>query len=89
MQGSLPGGVGQRFVEADRTFNAGLFDVLAQVRVGPNLLGDMVRELYHPRSIYSFAVVQPDILASIYEQYLGESESSWTAPACGCEASRK
>jgi methylase of polypeptide subunit release factors len=72
LQGSLPGGVGHRFVEADRRFNAGLFDVLANVSVGPSLLGEIVGELYHPRSIYSFAVVQPDILASIYEQYLGE-----------------
>lgn len=57
---------------ADRRYNAGLFDELAQLNLDPAALRVVVRELYHPASPYSFAVVDTDVLAAIYEQFLSE-----------------
>lgn len=60
------------FREADRTFNAGLFTVLADTSVGDEVLLDVIREMYWPRTQYAFGVLRPDILAAIYEQYLAK-----------------
>jgi len=60
------------FRSADRTFNAGLFDVLRSTHYTPETLAGVVREMYWPRSKFAFGVLRPDILAAVYEQYLAE-----------------
>lgn len=60
------------FRAADRTFNAGLFDVLETTACSQNALTSVIREMYWPRSQFAFGVLQPEILAAVYEQYLAE-----------------
>ena len=60
------------FRAADRTFNAGLFDVLTTTAYTASVLTRVVREMYWPRSHFAFGVLRPDILAAVYEQYLTE-----------------
>lgn len=60
------------FRSADRTFNAGLFDVLTSTVCSASVLTGVVREMYWPRSQFAFGVLRPDILAEVYEQYLAE-----------------
>lgn len=60
------------FRSADRTFNAGLFDVLNTTSCSSSTLTDVVREMYWPRSRFAFGVLRPDILAAVYEQYLAD-----------------
>lgn len=62
----------ETFRSADRAFNAGLFDVLASTSHRASVLTSVVREMYWPRSKFAFGVLRPDILAEVYEQYLGE-----------------
>jgi Eco57I restriction-modification methylase len=38
----------------------------------PRVLANVVREMYWPKSQFAFGVLRPDILASVYEQYLAE-----------------
>jgi len=71
-------GIGDRealdahFREADRTYNAGLFDAIDEVDVDDELLHRIIEELYYPQSPYAFSVVDAPILAAIYEQFLAE-----------------
>jgi hypothetical protein len=60
------------FRSADRTFNAGLFDVLTTTKYTSGALTSVIREMYWPRSKFAFGVLRPDILAAVYEQYLAE-----------------
>jgi hypothetical protein len=60
------------FREADRAFNAGLFTVLRETSVDDVALADVVREMYWPRTQFAFGVLDPAILAGVYEQYLAE-----------------
>ncbi|MFT4289496.1 Eco57I restriction-modification methylase domain-containing protein [Nocardioides sp.] len=60
------------FRDADRAFNAGLFDVLTTTTLSSTVLRSVVREMYWPRSQFAFGVLRPDILAEVYEQYLAE-----------------
>jgi methylase of polypeptide subunit release factors len=62
----------ERFRSADSVYNAGLFSVLDETTVDPETLRTIVGSLYWPYSKYAFGLIQPDILASIYEQFLGE-----------------
>ncbi|OBK89027.1 hypothetical protein A5649_01245 [Mycolicibacter heraklionensis] len=62
----------ETFKSADRTFNAGLFDVLTSTTCSAEVLTGVVREMYWPRSRFAFGVLRPDILAAVYEQYLAE-----------------
>ena len=62
----------EAFREADGVFNAGLFTVLDQTVVGHDPLNRVIRELYWPRTKFAFGVLNPDILAAVYEQYLAE-----------------
>lgn len=62
----------EMFKSADRTFNAGLFDVLTSTTCSADTLTGVVREMYWPRSKFAFGVLRPDILAAVYEQYLAE-----------------
>lgn len=60
------------FADSDRRFNAGLFRALVGLPLPEGLLEEIVDELYYPNSPYAFSVVEPAMLASIYEQFLGE-----------------
>ena len=62
----------QRFRIADSVYNAGLFSVLDDTAVAPETLRSIVSSLYWPNSKYAFGLIQPEILASVYEQFLGE-----------------
>lgn len=65
-------GLNARFREADRTYNAGLFDAIDEVEIDDELLHRIIGELYYPQSPYAFSVVDAPILAAIYEQFLAE-----------------
>lgn len=62
----------EAFNQADRAFNAGLFDVLGETNVEPPTLLAIIREMYWPRSKFAFGVLRPNTLAAVYEQYLAE-----------------
>lgn len=62
--------------EADGFYNSGLFhlpenDPLA-VQVSDETMTGILSDLYYPQSPYTFAVVEPEVLGQIYEQFLGE-----------------
>lgn len=60
------------FRAADRAFNAGLFTVLNETSVSPAILRQVIAEMYWPRTQFAFGVLEPAILAGVYEQYLAE-----------------
>lgn len=62
----------ESFRDADRIFNARLFDVLDSTALTSSVLLKVVREMYWPRTRFAFGVLQPEILAALYEQYLAE-----------------
>jgi hypothetical protein len=62
----------QRFRSADAIYNAGVFSILDNTIVEPETLRSVVQSLYWPNSKYAFGLIQPEILAWIYEQFLGE-----------------
>jgi hypothetical protein len=62
----------QCFRAADDRYNAGLFHAIDKADVNFDLVHEIVTDLYYPRSPYSFSVVEPSVLASIYEQFLAE-----------------
>lgn len=61
---------------ADAFYDSGLFRLLddAQlgIRISDDVLLDIISELYSPRSPYTFAVVETEVLGEIYELLLGE-----------------
>jgi hypothetical protein len=61
-----------RFARADAAYNAGLFSLLATTGVSDDALLVVVRQMYWPVSKYAFGVLQPEVLAGIYEQSLAE-----------------
>ena len=65
----------QKFREADRKYNAGLFNhVLTEEIITNNssAFWTIIKQLYFPESTYSFVVFASDILGNIYEIFLGE-----------------
>ena len=73
------------FQRADERYNSGLFhfqperdrpappDALTpSLQVDDKPLKDILRRLYYPDSPYEFAVIPPDILGQVYEQFLGK-----------------
>lgn len=62
--------------QADTFYNSGLFDVMADERLGTivsnTALNRIISELYYPQSPYTFSVVEAEVLGRIYEQFLGE-----------------
>lgn len=62
----------ESFREADRAFNAGLFTVLRDTKVNATAIADVVKEMYWPRTQFAFGILDPSILAGVYEQYLAE-----------------
>ncbi len=64
-----------RFKEADRKYNAGLFNhPLTDEIISNNssAFWNIIQHLYFPDSTYSFSVFSSDILGNIYEIFLGE-----------------
>lgn len=65
----------QKFREADRKYNAGLFNHALTEEIITNnssAFWTIIKQLYFPESTYSFAVFASDILGNIYEIFLGE-----------------
>ncbi|WP_314451677.1 Eco57I restriction-modification methylase domain-containing protein [uncultured Microbacterium sp.] len=62
----------QAFKDADRAFNAGLFTVLRETSIDDSALVDVITQMYWPRTQFAFGVLDPIILAGVYEQYLAE-----------------
>ncbi|MFA5518995.1 MAG: N-6 DNA methylase, partial [Spirochaetota bacterium] len=65
----------QKFKEADRRYNAGLFNHALTEEIITNNNSNfwtIIKQLYFPESTYSFAVFASDILGNIYEIFLGE-----------------
>jgi hypothetical protein len=67
----------ERFQEADRRYNSGLFDfrkdtVTPSLKIDDKLLSDILSELYPPKSPYEFSVIGIEILGEVYEQFLGK-----------------
>jgi hypothetical protein len=72
------------FLEADERCNSGLFhfrcernraeepdNLTLSLRVGDELLRDIICGLYYPESPYEFSVLPVDVLGQVYEQFLG------------------
>lgn len=65
----------QKFREADKKYNAGLFKHALTKEIITNnssTFWAIIKQLYFPESTYSFAVFASDILGNIYEIFLGE-----------------
>ena len=65
----------KKFKEADKKYNAGLFDQPLTEKVvsdSSSAFWEIIRDLYFPESTYSFSVFASDILGNIYEIFLGE-----------------
>lgn len=63
-------------VRADERYNSGLFRLIDDPSLSVNIPADVffeiIGELYYPKSPYTFAVVEANVLGEIYEQFLGE-----------------
>lgn len=61
---------------ADDFYDSGIFrlidDAKLGIRVSDSALYNIIAELYYPKSPYTFAVVETEVLGGIYEQFLGE-----------------
>lgn len=65
----------KKFKEADRKYNAGLFNhslIEEIIRNNSSSIWIIIKQLYFPESAYSFSVFSSDILGNIYEVFLGE-----------------
>ncbi|MBA3016983.1 MAG: N-6 DNA methylase [Desulfobacteraceae bacterium] len=64
-----------KFDQADKKYNSGLFDQFLSERIIGNISSvfwTIIKQLYYPESPYSFTVFSSDILGSIYEIFLSE-----------------
>jgi hypothetical protein len=75
----------EEFRKADEKYNSGLFhfgddsgrsgepDRLAlSLKIDDEVLGEMIENLYPPKSPYRFSVIPAEILGHVYEQFLGK-----------------
>jgi hypothetical protein len=65
----------EKFEEADKRYNSGLFDQLLKDKIVKNISSvfwTIIRQLYYPESPYSFSVFSSDVLGSVYEIFLSE-----------------
>jgi hypothetical protein len=65
----------QKFSDADKKYNAGLFNHPYTEEIITNSASSfwqIIKDLYFPESTYSFSVFSSDILGNIYEVFLGE-----------------
>lgn len=62
------------FMDADKKYNSGLFDLLDEerIKIADQVLIDIFKELYYPNSCYEFSIVDPYIIGQIYELFLEE-----------------
>ena len=65
------------FKEADKKYNSELFDftrdtLSSKIGVGNEVLLEIIKELYYPRSPYIFSVIESNVLGDIYELFLTE-----------------
>jgi len=64
----------EMFSEAESRYNSGLFDLIddptLDIHVGSTALLEVLRDLYSPRSPYTFSVVETSVLGAIYEQFI-------------------
>ena len=72
------------FHEADDRYNSGLFhfrderdrggepdNLTPNLKIGDDVLEDIISGLYYPESPYEFSVLPVDVLGQVYEQFLG------------------
>lgn len=61
---------------ADAFYNSGLFKLLndapLKIKIDDSTLLEILEELYYPKSPYTFAVVETEVLGEIYEHFLGD-----------------
>jgi hypothetical protein len=65
----------EKFKEADKRYNSGLFDQLLKDKIIENISSafwQVIKQLYYPENPYSFSVFSSDILGNIYETFLSE-----------------
>lgn len=66
-----------RLKEADATYDSGLFRTIGDhsldLKISDKVLGEIINELYYPKSAYTFSVIEPGILGEVYELLLGEA----------------
>jgi Eco57I restriction-modification methylase/TaqI-like C-terminal specificity domain len=65
----------EKFEQADKRYNSGLFDQLLKDKIVEKVSSafwTIIKQLYYPESPYSFSVFSSDILGSIYEIFLSE-----------------
>jgi type I restriction-modification system DNA methylase subunit len=78
-------GFGTFCKEADAKYNSGLFHfkdekgrptspdgLTLNLNIDDGVLKTVIKGLYYPESPYEFAVLQPEILGNVYEQFLGK-----------------
>ncbi|MCU0285444.1 MAG: type I restriction enzyme HsdR N-terminal domain-containing protein [Acidobacteria bacterium] len=68
-------GLIEKFKEADRRYNSGLFELYLSEKIIENnrsIFWQIIGDLYYPDSPYSFSVFPSDLLGNIYEIFLSE-----------------
>jgi hypothetical protein len=72
------------FRQADDKYNSGLFHfkeesgrgepdrLTPSIKIDDEVLGEMIENLYPPKSPYRFSVIPAEILGHVYEQFLGK-----------------
>lgn len=65
------------FIESDRIYNSGIFHYLEEqeFQVSIEVLTEIFKDLYFPRSPYDFSVIPTTILAKVYDIFLQEKIS--------------
>ncbi|MDM8558555.1 N-6 DNA methylase [Candidatus Parabeggiatoa sp. HSG14] len=72
------------FIDADARYNSGLFHfkkekereqpdkLTPHLKIGDDVLQEIIVSLYYPKSPYEFSVLPADILGQVYERFLGK-----------------
>ncbi|MDM8558550.1 TaqI-like C-terminal specificity domain-containing protein [Candidatus Parabeggiatoa sp. HSG14] len=72
------------FIDADTRYNSGLFHfkkekereqpdkLTPHLKIGDDVLQEIIVSLYYPKSPYEFSVLPADILGQVYERFLGK-----------------
>lgn len=72
----------RQFVLSDAKYDSGLFHYQTDTQwsISDDVVKSIFKDLYYPKSSYSFSVVQPHVIGQIYEQFLSEHlsiENGW------------
>ena len=62
----------QFFKKKDKIFNAGIFKALDEISFSSDAILSIVKEMYWPYTKFAYSLINSDMLARIYEQYLAE-----------------